>query len=106
MGLESIMKQARDKEMGFGMKQARDERRFRQLLVTPELLAHLGSGTFRVTDNALPPDAEVVSGAWDAQRYCHAVLIVHPSFDPVPLGAPIPIHSPPMITRLEDQEPR
>jgi hypothetical protein len=72
-------------------------RRCRVLEVTPELVAHMGIGSYRVVKNNLPSDAEVVGGYWDGSRRMFGVVVSHPSFDEVPRGDKLPIQPSPMI---------
>jgi hypothetical protein len=67
--------------------------------VTPELMVHLGSGTFKVIANELPPDVKIVRSGYDQERDTFSVVLEHESFPDVPEGR-IPFAKPPVIERL------
>ena len=75
-------------------------RRLRRLLISPEILVHLASGTFRVVANEVPDETRLVGRSYDPNGDAFVILIEHDTFDEVALGQEIPIHSPPMIERL------
>jgi hypothetical protein len=80
-------------------------RRFRKLAVTPELVASLAKGTYRVTDNSVPEDAKIVFSEYDEERRYFVVYLEHESFAPVPIGQEIPFHPAPMIETLPNFTP-
>ncbi len=79
-------------------------RRLRRFLIEPELLMHLGWGTFRVTVNEIPRDAKIVSCSYDNPFHAFSIIIEHPSFDPIANGEIIPLHASPLITKIEDEK--
>lgn len=77
-------------------------RRRRVLEVTPKLVANMGVGQYRVVENVLPPDAEVLGGYWDPARRVFGVIVMHPSFDEVPPSDMLPKHPPPVIEHVRE----
>lgn len=83
------------------MSKACEEQRFRRLLVSPELVAAMTHGTFRVVASSLPPDAVTVGGGYDTERHAVSVTFAHESFDMLTDGQVIPIQAAPWIERIE-----
>lgn len=78
-------------------------RRLKRLAVAPELVAHLGIGTYRVIGNAVPDDARFVGACYDEKVYCFIVVLQHDSWPEVAEGVEIPLMHPPTIERLVSQ---
>jgi len=76
----------------------------KRMLVTPELLAHMAVGTFRVVKNAVPEDARVVGAGYDSERACCELFLTHPSFAHITEGDPVPICDAPMFERVEQED--
>jgi hypothetical protein len=74
--------------------------RIRQLLVAPELVACIATGTFRVVSNEMPSGAQLIGAGYDADKRFFFMTMKHDSFDEVSLGQAIPIHPSPMIERI------
>ena len=77
--------------------------RLRQVLVTPELVVGLCSGTYRVIANPLPDGYRVRGAAYVHGKNCFAVVVEHASFDEVGEGMEIPEHPSPRVVRVEDR---
>lgn len=75
-------------------------RQIAMMLVTPELVANMTHGIFRVVHDAVE-DAQVISSCYDFQRQCFAMLIWSASFDLVPEFNAVPMMPAPQISRLE-----
>jgi hypothetical protein len=74
-------------------------RRIREMQVSAELIAMIGSGTYRVVANEVPDGARLVHAECDDAGTIRLYL-EHETFDPVPLAQKIPLHPSPMIERL------
>lgn len=79
-------------------------RHYVRVLISPEVLANMLSGNFRVVANALPSDAKIVARNYDQYRDVFSITLEHESFDPVGLDDRIPTVPGPTITRVPDTE--
>ncbi len=78
-------------------------RQYKILSIAPDIVAALGSGTYRVCANELPDDARIVSRSYDAHTDSFQLIIESDSFPPVPLNRAIPTLDSPSVERLPDQ---
>jgi hypothetical protein len=76
-------------------------RRLRILEISPDLLAFITSGTFRVTAGAMPADAKIWNRFYDPYRDVFCVVLAHESFEEVKPFGRIPPHGPIWIERVE-----
>lgn len=67
------------------------ERREKIICIDERRLVELFNGDLRIIGNVVPADAQVV-GVWpNVSRRAFDVVVAHPSFDPVPHGAELPV---------------
>jgi hypothetical protein len=92
-----------------------NERRYKILQVSPEFLVSLTKYdkpvTFEVFENALPQDAKLVGVSpsspafyFEGSRYVVALVVESESFEPVPVGVPLPFLNPPSFRVLKAEE--
>lgn len=77
------------------------ERRVKRFCITGELLLNMGSGTFEVVANELPPDAQVVDGRYDIATNMVVLLVKSETFPELHAGDDIPLVEPPQIRRVK-----
>lgn len=82
----------------------REDRRLAQIEVAPELIAHLTSGTFRVSAGIMPYDAKLVASSYDRDRGVFCLTFWSAYFSAVAEGATIPVLPAPMIEVLSEPE--
>jgi hypothetical protein len=78
-----------------------NKRRYRMLLLGEDALLAILRGRITVEQFDVPDDAHVAAVHWDYARLGWAVVIESECFDPVPLGAVIPL-LPPFALRQKD----
>jgi len=78
-----------------------EPRRLGRLQIAPELMANLGSGTFRVIAGDVG-ECRVLRTRYDAERDLIELMLESPAFEPVAPGAIVPVVETPQIQRLEE----
>lgn len=76
--------------------------RVRRMLIAPEVLMFMGSGSFRVIQQALPDDAELRQTTVDPQGGWISLFIESQQFEEVRPGDIVPVLVAPLISRVED----
>ena len=76
--------------------------RIRRLLILPELLMFMASGTFRIIGSGLPREARLMQTSIDPMTGMIQLFVASAEFDEVPNGEIPPIHPSPVFSRVED----
>lgn len=75
--------------------------RLRNLYMTPELIANLGSGRFEVIASPVPETARVVGCGYSSDKKALYVTLEDDTFEDINTAHGIPEHPRPRVRRIE-----
>ena len=80
-----------------------NNRRLMRLAVTPEFIALLTSGSYRVVAQATPEDARIVGAHYNGMTDTFEVILESKKFAETLAGAVLPLMTGPMIERIDQR---